>query len=146
MPDCAISTDVIAGFCTETEEEHQDTLSLMEEVGYEFAYMFKYSERPNTKAQRTLTDDIPEEVKTRRLNEIIELQNKLSLKSNQKDIGKVFEVLVEGTSKRSKEELFGRSSQYKVVVFPRKNYKVGDLVKVKITQASSATLKGEPVE
>lgn len=146
MPDCAISTDIIAGFCTETEEEHQDTLSLMEEVGYEFSYMFKYSERPNTKAQRTLTDDVPDEVKTRRLNEIIELQNKLSLKSNQKDIGKVFEVLVEGTSKRSKEELFGRNSQNKVVVFPRKDYKVGDFVRVRVTQASSATLKGESVE
>lgn len=146
MPECAISTDIIAGFCTESEEEHQDTLSLMESVGYEFAYMFKYSERPNTKAQRTLTDDVPEEVKTRRLNEIIELQNKLSLKSNQKDIGKIFEVLVEGTSKRSKEELFGRNSQNKVVVFPRKDYKVGDFVLVKINQASSATLKGEPVD
>ncbi|WP_321426964.1 tRNA (N6-isopentenyl adenosine(37)-C2)-methylthiotransferase MiaB [uncultured Acetobacteroides sp.] len=146
MPDCAISTDIIAGFCTETEEEHQDTLSLMDEVGYEFAYMFKYSERPNTKAQRTLTDDVPDEVKTRRLNEIIDLQNKLSLRSNQKDIGKEFEVLVEGTSKRSQEELFGRNSQNKVIVFARKDYKVGDFVKVRVTQASSATLKGEPVE
>lgn len=146
MPDCAISTDIIAGFCTESEEEHQDTLSLMEEVGYEFAYMFKYSERPNTKAQRTLADDVSDDVKTRRLNEIIELQNRLSLKSNQKDIGQVFEVLVEGTSKRSKEELFGRNSQNKVVVFPRKDYKIGDFVKVKINQASSATLKGESVE
>ena len=146
MPDCAISTDIIAGFCTETEEEHQETLSLMSSVGYEFSYMFKYSERPNTKAQRTLADDIPDEVKTRRLNEIIALQNKLSLKSNQKDVGKTFEVLVEGTSKRSKEELFGRTSQNKVVVFPRKSYQVGDLVTVKVSHASSATLRGESVE
>lgn len=146
MPDCAISTDIIAGFCTETEEEHQDTLSLMQEVGYEFAYMFKYSERPNTKAQRTLKDDVPDDVKTRRLNEIIDLQNKLSLASNQRDIGQVFEVLVEGTSKRSKEEMFGRNSQNKVVVFARKDYKIGDFVKVEVTQASSATLKGKPVE
>lgn len=146
MPECAISTDIIAGFCTETEEEHQETLSLMESVGYEFAYMFKYSERPNTKAQRTLTDDVPDEVKTRRLNEIIEQQNRLSLASNKRDIGQTFEVLVEGTSKRSKEELFGRNSQNKVVVFPRKNYQVGDFVQVKVTQASSATLKGEAVE
>jgi tRNA-2-methylthio-N6-dimethylallyladenosine synthase len=146
MPDCAISTDIIAGFCTEAEEDHQETLSLMETVGYEFSYMFKYSERPNTKAQRTLKDDVEEEVKTRRLNEIIELQNKLSLASNQKDIGKTFEVLVEGTSKRSKEELFGRNSQNKVVVFPRMSFEIGDLVKVKVTQVSSATLKGEVAE
>jgi tRNA-2-methylthio-N6-dimethylallyladenosine synthase len=146
MPDCAISTDIIAGFCTEAEEDHQETLSLMETVGYEFSYMFKYSERPNTKAQRTLKDDVEEEVKTRRLNEIIELQNKLSLASNQKDIGKTFEVLVEGTSKRSKEELFGRNSQNKVVIFPRMSFEIGDLVKVKVTRVSSATLKGEVAE
>ncbi len=146
MPDCAISTDIIAGFCTETEEEHQDTISLMETVGYDFAYMFKYSERPNTKAQRTLPDDVPEEVKTRRLDEIIAVQRRLSLVNNLKEVGKEFEVLVEGVSKRSDKELSGRSSQNKVVIFERKNYKVGDFVKVRITEASSATLKGFPIE
>jgi len=146
MPDCAISTDIIAGFCTETEEEHQDTISLMETVGYDFAYMFKYSERPNTKAQRTLPDDVPEEVKTRRLDEIIAVQRRLSLVNNLKEVGKEFEVLVEGVSKRSDKELSGRSSQNKVVIFERKDYKVGDFVKVRITEASSATLKGFPIE
>ncbi len=146
MPDCAISTDIIAGFCTETEEEHQDTISLMETVGYDFAYMFKYSERPNTKAQRTLPDDVSEEVKTRRLDEIIAVQRRLSLVNNLKEVGKEFEVLVEGVSKRSDKELSGRSSQNKVVIFERKDYKVGDFVKVRITEASSATLKGFPIE
>lgn len=145
MPDCSISTDLIAGFCGETLEEHAETLSLMQEVGYEFAYMFKYSLRPDTKAARTMQDDVPEEEKTRRLTEIIELQNRLSHNSNLRDVGKVFEVLVEGVSKRSEEQLFGRTSQNKVVVFPRGDYRTGDYVHVKITACSSATLIGESV-
>jgi len=143
VPECGISTDIIAGFCSETQEEHQDTLSLMEWVGYDFAYMFKYSERPNTFAARTFPDDISEEDKTRRLQEIIDLQNKLSLQSNLKDVGKTFEVLVEGVSKKSNDRLFGRNSQNKVVVFDRKDHNIGDLVQVKIIKCSSATLLGE---
>ena len=146
MPDCAITTDLIAGFAHETEEEHAETLSLMREVGYDFAYMFKYSERPGTFAQRNLGDDIPEDVKTHRLTEIIDLQNKLSEESNKRDIGKEFEILVECTSKRSEEQLSGRTSQNKMVVFDRHNFKVGDYVKVRITGCSSATLFGEVVE
>ena len=146
MPDCAITTDLIAGFAHETEEEHAETLSLMREVGYDFAYMFKYSERPGTFAQRNLGDDIPEDVKTRRLTEIIDLQNKLSEECNKRDIGKEFEILVECTSKRSEEQLSGRTSQNKMVVFDRHNFKVGDYVKVRITGCSSATLFGEVVE
>ena len=145
LPDCAISTDLIAGFCTETEEDHADTLSLMREVGYEFAFMFNYSERPNTKAARHYADDVPEAIKTRRLTEIINLQNELSLDSNQRDVGKTFEVLVEGISKRSADQLFGRTSQNKVVVFPRRNFKAGDYVAVKIERCSSATLIGTPL-
>lgn len=145
MPDCAISTDMIAGFCTETEEDHQQSLSAMREVGYDFAYMFMYSERPNTKAARHFKDDVPDEVKNRRLSEIIELQNQLSLQTKQKDIGKIFEVLAEGESKRSAEQLFGRTSQNKVVVFPRAQYKKGDYVQVRITECTSATLMGELV-
>ena len=145
MPDCAITTDLIAGFAHETEEEHQETLSLMREVGYDFAYMFKYSERPGTFAQRNLGDDIPEDVKTRRLTEIIDLQNKLSEESNKRDIGKEFEILVECTSKRSEEQLSGRTSQNKMVVFDRGNHQIGDYVKVRITGCSSATLFGEEI-
>lgn len=145
MPDCMISADIIAGFCGETLEDHQATMSLMEEVGYAFSYMFKYSERPNTKAARTMVDDVPEAEKVRRLSEIISLQNRLSLISNKADLGKVFEVLVEGFSKRSDEYLYGRSSGNKVVVFPRGQYKVGDYVMVKITDCSSATLRGSAV-
>ena len=145
MPDCAITTDLIAGFAHETEEEHHETLSLMREVGYDFAYMFKYSERPGTFAQRNLGDDIPEDVKTRRLTEIIDLQNKLSEESNKRDIGKEFEILVECTSKRSDAQLSGRTSQNKMVVFDRHNYKVGDYVRVRITGCSSATLFGEVI-
>jgi len=146
VPDCAISTDIITGFCSETDEEHNDTLSLMEWVGYDFAYMFKYSERPNTYAQRLMTDNVPEEVKLKRLNEVIDLQQKLSEISNKRDVGKTFEVLVEGHSKRSKEQLFGRNSQNKVVVFPRKNFKIGDYVMVKILKHTAATLIGEAIE
>lgn len=146
LPDCAISTDLIAGFCTETEEDHADTLSLMREVGYEFAFMFKYSERPGTKAERHYKDDVPEDVKTRRLTEIINLQNELSLAGNKRDVGKVFEVLVEGVSKRSDSDMHGRTPQNKVVVFPSSGHKVGDYVRVKVTECSSATLIGVPVE
>lgn len=143
LPDCAISTDLIAGFCTETEEDHQLTLSLMREVRYASAFMFKYSERPNTKAARHMKDDVPDEVKTARLNEIIALQNELSLESNRQDVGYEFEVLVEGESKRSDAQLFGRTSQNKVVVFDRGNVQIGDYVRVRVTDCSSATLHGE---
>ncbi len=146
MPDCAITTDLIAGFAHESEEEHQQTLSLMQEVGYDFAYMFKYSERPGTFAQRNLGDDVPEDVKTRRLTEIIELQNSLSEQSNKRDVGKEFEILVECTSKRSEAQLSGRTSQNKMVVFDRGYHKIGDYVRVRITGCSSATLFGEEVK
>ena len=146
MPDCAITTDLIAGFAHESEEEHKETLSLMQEVGYDFAYMFKYSERPGTFAQRNLGDDIPEDVKTRRLTEIINLQNELSEQSNKRDIGKEFEILVECTSKRSDKQLAGRTSQNKMVVFDRGDHNIGDYVKVRITGCSSATLFGEEIK
>lgn len=142
IPGCAISTDIISGFCTETEEDHHQTLSLMEWVGYDYAFMFKYSERPDTMAARKLKDDIPEEVKSRRLEEIIALQQKLSLRSNRKDINKTFTVLVEGVSKRSDDYFFGRNSQNKVVVFPKENYKAGDYVTIEIKDCTAATLKG----
>lgn len=145
IPDCAISADVIAGFCSETEEEHQDTLSLMEEVKYHFSYMFKYSERPNTLAQRKFEDDVPEEVKQRRLSEIIALQQEHSFEQLKKDIGKTYKVLVEGVSKKSDKELYGRNTHNSVVVFPRGNYKAGDYVDVKINDCTSATLLGEAV-
>ena len=146
MPACAITTDLIAGFAHETEEEHAETISLMKEVGYDFAYMFKYSERPGTFAQRNLGDDVPEDVKTRRLTEIIDLQNRLSEESNKRDIGKEFEILVECTSKRSEEQLSGRTSQNKMVVFDRGDHKIGDYVRVRITGCSSATLFGEEIK
>ena len=142
IPDATISTDIIAGFCEETEEEHQQTLSLMKWAKYDFAYMFKYSERPETFAAEQLKDDVSEAVKTRRLNEIIELQSKLSLESKQRDVGRSFEVLVEGTSKKSKEQLYGRTSQNKVVVFPKKDLKPGDYTEVTISACTSATLIG----
>ena len=146
IPDCSITTDIIAGFCTETEDDHQQTLSLMREVGYDFAYMFKYSERPNTKAARRMTDDVPDDVKTARLNEIIALQNQLSEESNKRDVGKTFEVLVEGHSKRSNDFLLGRNSQNKAIIFPRGEHVVGDYVTVKVTSCTSATLIGEEVK
>ncbi len=146
LPECAISTDLFCGFHSETEEDFQETLSLMREVGYDSAYLFKYSERPGTYAAKHLEDDVPEEVKVRRLQEMIDLQNKLSEESNLRDIGKVFEVLIEGYSKRSHEQLFGRTSQNKVVIFDKKNFHVGQFIRVKIQRASSATLFGEPVE
>jgi tRNA-2-methylthio-N6-dimethylallyladenosine synthase len=142
IPECAISTDIIAGFCSETGDDHAQTLSLMREVRYDAAFMFKYSERPNTKAARHFPDDVPDEVKTKRLSEIIALQNQLSLESNQRDVGKTFEVLVEGASKRSADALAGRTAHNKVVVFPKARCKPGDYVNVKITQCSSATLIG----
>jgi tRNA-2-methylthio-N6-dimethylallyladenosine synthase len=145
LPDAAISTDVFCGFHSETIEEHQETLSLMREVGFDSAFMFKYSERPGTHAQKHLPDNISEEEKVRRLNEIIALQTQLSLESNQREIGKVVEVLVEGFSKRSKEDMYGRTSQYKTVVFPRGGHKIGEMVMVKIEEASAATLKGKLV-
>lgn len=146
LPDASIGTDVFSGFHGESEEDHQQTLSLMREVGFDMSFMFKYSERPGTFAAKNLPDNIPEEVKLRRLAEIIDLQNELSNESNQRDIGKVFEVLVEGFSKRSKEQLFGRTSQNKVVIFPRLNRRIGETIKVKVISASSATLFGEVVE
>ena len=143
IPDCGLSTDIFSGFHSETEEDHQMSLSLMRECAYDSAFMFKYSERPGTYASKHLPDDISEEVKIRRLNEMIELQNQLSAESNAKDVGKTFEVLAEGVSKRSKEQLFGRTEQNKVVVFDRGSHRIGDFVKVRITDSSSATLKGE---
>ena len=143
MPDCAVTTDLIAGFCGETAEDHAQTLSLMREVGYDSAYMFKYSQRPGTLASRTMTDDVSEEVKTARLNEIIALQNELSTASNERDMGNVFEVLVEGLSRRSSEQLCGRTSQNKMVVFDRTGEMApGDYVRVRITGCTSATLFG----
>ena len=145
IPDCGISTDMITGFCSETEEEHQDTLSLMEEVNYDFAYMFKYSERPKTLAERKYKDDIPEVVKSRRLDEIIKLQFVCQQKSNEADLGKTMRVLVENTSKKSADHLSGRSSQNKVVIFPKEHFKAGDMVDVLITNCTSATLMGTAV-
>ena len=143
LPGCAVSTDIIAGFCDETEEDHQETLSLMNLVGYDAAFMFKYSERPQTLAADTLSDNVPEDVKERRLTEIINLQQKLSLESNRKEIGKTVEVLIEGVSKRSENEYFGRTSQNKVVVFNKMEYLPGEYLQVKITGTTSATLRGE---
>lgn len=145
IPDCAISTDIIAGFCSETEDNHLDTLSLMKWVAYDYAFMFKYSERPDTVAAKRFADDIHENVKSRRLNEIIKLQNELSLDRNKKDIGKTFKVLIENISKRSNQKLSGRNSQNKVVVFSKKDFKIGDYVDVKITNCTSATLLGESI-
>jgi len=144
--DCAISTDIISGFCSETMEDHNETLSIMEWVNYDYAYMFKYSERPNTLAQRKYEDDIPDDTKTRRLSEIIELQQKLSLERNKKDLNKVHKVLVEGISKKSEDKLYGRNSQNKVVVFPKKNYEKGDYVNVRVSDCTSATLIGEAID
>ena len=146
MPDCAVTTDLIAGFCGETEEDHRQTLSLMREVGYDSAYMFKYSERPGTFSARHYADDVPEEVKSRRLNEIIALQNELSLESNRRDTGREFTILVEGESRRSAGQLCGRTSQNKMVVFDRGGHRAGDYVRVRITGCSSATLMGEEIK
>lgn len=142
IPDCALSTDVIAGFCSETIEDHRATMDVMSWVGYDSAYMFKYSERPGTLAAKKFDDDVSEEEKIRRLNEIIDLQRELSLQSNRKDIGKTFEVLVEGMSKRDENKYFGRTSQNKVVIFDKQNTRKGDYIKVKIDDCTSATLFG----
>lgn len=145
IPGCTISTDIISGFCTETEEDHQETLSIMKEVEYFYAFMFKYSERPGTMAAKKLKDGVSEETKSRRLKEIIDLQQKLSHQSNLNDVGKIFNVLVKGISKKSDQQLFGRNSENKVCVFPKENFKPGDYVKVKITKCTTATLIGEGV-
>jgi tRNA-2-methylthio-N6-dimethylallyladenosine synthase len=145
MPDCAISTDIITGFCGETDEEHEATVSLMQQVKFDFAYMFKYSERPKTLAERRFADDVPEDVKAKRLTEIIELQLKNSKLSNEKQIGETVKVLVEGTSKRSEDQLCGRNGQNAMVIFPRENYEKGQYVLVKITSCTSATLMGEAI-
>lgn len=146
IPEISIGTDIFCGFSDESEEDHEDSLSLMREVKFDMAFMFKYSERPGTVAAKRMPDNVSEEVKIRRLNEIIALQNEISFASNQLDIGKTFEVLVEGFSKRSKEQLFGRTSQSKVVIFPRQGRHIGEFIHVKILSASSATLIGEVVE
>ena len=143
IPDCGISTDLFTGFHDETEEDFQETLSLMREVGFDSSFMFKYSERPGTLAARTMPDNVPEEVKIERLNRMIALQNELSRESNARDVGKTFDVLVEGVSKRSKEQFVGRNQQNKTLVFPRGDYRVGDTVKVRVVGSSSATLIGE---
>jgi tRNA-2-methylthio-N6-dimethylallyladenosine synthase len=146
IPECSLSTDMITGFCTETDEDHKESLTLMEWTGFDFAYMFKYSERPGTKAARKMKDDVPEAVKSSRLSEMITLQNRLSAKSKKNDVGKIFEVLIEGFSKRSAEYLSGRTTQNKVVVFPVGNYKKGDYVNVLIEKCTAATLIGKSVE
>ncbi len=143
VPDCGLSTDIFVGYCSETEADHQLSLSLMREVGYDSAFMFKYSERPGTYAARHLPDDVPEEVKLRRLQELIDLQTQLSAEANARQVGRTVEVLVEGTSRRSRDQLFGRTEQNRVVVFDRGSHRVGDRVRVRITASSSATLKGE---
>ncbi|MBR3091950.1 MAG: tRNA (N6-isopentenyl adenosine(37)-C2)-methylthiotransferase MiaB [Bacteroidaceae bacterium] len=146
IPDCGLTTDIFVGYHSETEEDHQMSLSLMRECGYDSAFMFKYSERPGTYASKHLPDDVPEETKLRRLSEMINLQNELSAESYRKDIGKEYEVLVEGFSKRSRAQLFGRTGQNKVVVFDKGNHHIGDFVKVRILDSSSATLKGEALD
>lgn len=146
LPDCSITTDVIVGFCTETEEEFQDTLKMFQVVSYDYAYMFKFSLRPNTYAEKHMTDDIPEDVKTRRLQELIDLQGKIALENNKKEIGKIYEVLVEGVSHRSDKQMFGRNSQNKVIVFDRKDFQPGQYLKVRVTDCTSATLLGSIIE
>mgnify|MGYP004644734707 FL=1 len=146
IPDCAITTDIFAGYSSETEEDHQQSLSLMRECRYDSAFMFKYSERPGTYASKHLPDDIAEEVKVRRLNELIALQNEMSAESNRRCIGQMVEVLIEGVSKRSKDELFGRTGQNKVVIIPRGDRRIGQTVRARILESSSATLRGEVVE
>ena len=143
IPDCGLSTDIFVGYCSETEEDHQLSLQLMREVGYDSAFMFKYSERPGTYASKHLKDDVPEEEKIRRLNELIQLQTEISAQQNKKDAGKVFDVLVEGFSKRSREQLCGRTEQNKMVVFPKAGHHIGEIVPVRITSSTSATLLGE---
>ena len=146
LPDCALTTDMFCGYCSETEEDHQMSLDLMRQCQYDSAFLFKYSQRPGTYAARHLADDVAEEVKLRRLNEMIALQNELSRQQNAKDKGKTFEILVEGRSKRSADQLFGRTGQNKVVIFDRADHRVGQKLKTRITGSSSATLMGEIVE
>ena len=146
IPDCGLSTDIFVGYCSETEEDHRLSLSLMREVGYDSAFMFKYSERPGTYASKHLPDDVPEEIKIRRLNELIALQTEMSALQNKKDEGKVFDVLVEGFSKRSREQLCGRTEQNKMVVFDKGSHHIGETVPVRITGSTSATLLGECLE
>ena len=146
IPGCGLSTDIMCGFHSETEEDHQETLSLMRLAGFDSAFMFKYSERPGTFAANKLEDNIPEDVKVRRLQEIIDLQLELSKESNERDMGKVFEILVEGVSKRSHDQLFGRTEQNKVVIFDKKNYRIGDFVKVRVNGFTAATLFGETID
>ena len=145
VPDCGLSTDIFVGYHSETEEDHRMSLDLMRLVGYDSAFMFKYSERPGTYAAKHLPDDVPEEVKIRRLNELIELQTEMSAEANRRDEGREFDVLIEGFSKRSREQLFGRTEQNKVVVLPKGNHHVGQTVRVRITGSTSATLFGEEV-
>ena len=142
MPECSITTDVIAGFCGETEEDHQETLKMFREVRYDYAYMFKYSMRPGTYAETHLKDDVPEDEKRRRLEEIIKLQGEIALENNQQEVGRIYEVLVEGESHRSKEQLCGRNSQNKMIVFDKGNVKQGEYVKVKVKACTAATLIG----
>ena len=146
IPDCALSTDIIAGFSSETEEDHIETMELMKQVGYDYAFMFKYSERPNTLAAKKHKDDVDEVTKGRRLQEIIDLQQELSYQSNLRDVGKTFEVLVENLSKKSSDELSGRNSQNKVIVFPARENKPGDYVKVRVDSCTTATLRGVIVD
>jgi tRNA-2-methylthio-N6-dimethylallyladenosine synthase len=146
VPDCGLSTDIFVGYCSETEEDHQQSLELMRTCGYDSAFMFKYSERPGTYASKHLPDDVSEEEKIRRLNEMIAVQNELSAQSNAKCVGKEYEVLVEGFSKRSREQLFGRTEQNKVVVFNKGNHRIGEFVRVKVNASSSATLIGEAID
>jgi tRNA-2-methylthio-N6-dimethylallyladenosine synthase len=143
IPECSLSTDMITGFCTETNDDHEESLSLMEWVGYDFAYMFKYSERPGTKAARKYKDDVPESIKAERLSEMIALQNRLSARSKKNDVGKICTVLIEGLSKRSSDHMSGRTSQNKVVVFPKGEHLIGEYVKVRIERCTSATLIGD---
>ena len=145
IPDCAITTDIFVGYHSETEDDHRLSLSLMEEVGYDSAFMFKYSERPGTYASKNLPDDVEESVKLRRLAELIDLQTRLSAQQNKKDEGKTFDVLVEGFSKRSREQLCGRTEQNKMVIFDKGNHHIGDIVRVRITGSTSATLFGEEI-
>ena len=146
IPDCAVSTDIISGFCAETDEEHEETLSLMDIVAFDFAYMFKYSERPKTLAERKFEDDVPEAVKSKRLTQIIEKQQAYSLASNKKRIGRTEKVLVEGVSKRSEEHMSGRTGRNSMVVFPKGNFEKGDYINVRIVDCTSATLLGEALE
>ena len=146
MPDCGLSTDVFCGFSGETEEDFQETLEVMRQARLDSAFMFKYSERPGTYASRHLIDDVPEEVKVERLNRMIALQNELSLESNERDVGKSFEVLIEGYSKRSRDDFFGRTQQNKVIVFPKGHNQIGKLVTVRVERVTSATMIGSEVE